>query len=42
MLGGFYSTGSLRMASSQHLEVHRVVKKKVKFRSGRAGGGVEV
>jgi len=31
MLGGFYSTGSLRIASSQHLGVHRVVKKKEKF-----------
>jgi hypothetical protein len=31
MLGGFYSTGSLRMAFSQYLCVHRVVKVKVKF-----------
>jgi len=31
IVGGFYSTGSLRMAFSQHLGVHRVVKVKVMF-----------
>jgi hypothetical protein len=31
MLGGLYSIWLLRMASPQHLGVHRVVKVKVKF-----------